>query len=138
MKRISVAVCFLLFFLGATAQDVKIKKGTVLIDGNAVYKIEREPLGAHFYSLKTGEEVLFIYVNNNGTIEIPDDNYTEIKFISLSKSLEVDGVKTLPNRLEWIIKNKAINLDGTLSEENVDKLIKNYDDEITKRTIIAR
>ena len=59
MKRISVAVCFLLFFLGATAQDVKIKKGIVLIDGNAVYKIEREPLGAHFYSLKTGEEVLF-------------------------------------------------------------------------------
>ena len=36
---------------------------------------------------------------------------------------------------EWLVQNKVIDNTGKLNEEKVDLIIKNYDENITERTI---
>ncbi len=138
MKKTLTLLAFLTFSNLISAQEVKLKKEKVLLDEVEILKYEREDFGVyqiHFYDLKNNDEILFIKRNDNETKGYLDDDYTQIKFIGLKKGLEVKQKKTWSSYLEWLIKNKVINSDGTLNEEKVDALIENYDENITKRTI---
>lgn len=137
MKKILLTGA-LIFSNLVNAQDIKLKKEKVLLDGKEILKYERENWGVfqiHFYPLNSDEEILLFKKNDNETKNYLDDDYTEIKFISLNKSLEIKQNRTWSGYLEWLIKNKALNTDGSLNEEKVDNLIINYDEKITSRTL---
>lgn len=138
MKKALTLLAFLTLSNFISAQEVKLKKEKVLLDEVEILKYEREDLGVyqiHFYDLKNNDEILFIKRNDNETKGYLDDDYTQIKFIGLKKGLEVKQKKTWSSYIEWLIKNKVINSDGTLNEEKVDALIENYDENITNRTV---
>lgn len=138
MKKTLSLLALLAFSSFVSAQEVKLKKKKVLFDGIEVLSYEREDMGVfqiHFYDLKSNDEILFLKRNNNETPSYYEDDYTQIKFIGLKKGLEVKQQKSWTAYLEWLIKNKVINGDGTINEEKVDVLIQNYDENITKRTI---
>jgi len=129
-----------LFFIGilSFSQEVKMKGKKLSIDNKEVFSYEREDFGVyqiHFYDLKSNDEILFIKKNDNETPRYFDDDYTQIKFISIGKSLEIKQDKSWKGYVEWLLKNKVLDNEGKLNEEMVDKLIKNYDEKITDRTV---
>ena len=138
MKKTLTLLALLTFSNFINAQDIKLKKKKVLFDGIEVLSYEREDSGVfqiHFYDLKNNDEILFLKRNDNETPINYDDDYTQIKFIGLKKGLELKQQKSWTGYLEWLVKNKVINNDGTINEEKADTLIQNYDENITKRTV---
>ncbi len=140
MKRTAIMLFTMLLVLTQTTfgQKVKLKKGKVLLDGKEILKYERENWGVyqiHFYSLETEDEVLFFKRNDNETSSYFEDDYTEIKFLTFKKSLEIKQKKSWKKYLLWLIKKKVLDSSGNLNESKVDDLIENYDENITNRTI---
>lgn len=138
MKKILIQICLLISPLLINAQDIKLKKEKVLLDGKEILRYDKESWGVyqiHFYPLNSDDEILFIRINDNETPRFFDDDYTEIKFIELKKRIEIKQNKSWSGYLEWLIKNKVMNTDGTINAEKVADLIKNYDEDFTNRTI---
>ena len=141
LKRTLLLIGLIIITNFANSQSIKLKKGYVLLDGKEILKYERENSGVyqiHFFDLKDDNEVLFIKKNNNETIHDVEDDYTEIKFIELRKGLEIKQNRTWAGYLEWLIKNKVLNYDGTINEDKAEALIENYDENISNRTIRVR
>ena len=66
-----------------------MKDKKLSIDSKEVFSYEREDFGVyqiHFYDLQSNDEILFIKKNDNETPRYFDDDYTQIKFISLVPS----------------------------------------------------
>ena len=73
--------------------------------------------------------------NSNETPKYYEDDFTQIRFLTFGKLLETKINKSWTNLLEWLVQNKVIDNTGKLNEEKVDLIIKNYDENITERTI---
>jgi len=66
-----------------------------------------------------------------------DDDYTQIKFLTIGQKVEIRG-GNLKEAIKLLLKNEIIKDDGTLDEAKIDLFIKNYDENISERTVIAR
>ena len=141
MKKILLLMGLLTITNLINAQSITLKKGYVFLDGKEILKYERKDFGVsqiHFFDLKDNTEVLFFRRNDAETPNYMDDDYTEIKFIGLKKGIEIKQKKPWKGYLEWLVKNKVLNSDGTINEEKADALIQNYDENISNRTIRVR
>ncbi len=137
-KLILVISLVLFSFIQMNAQNVKLKKGKVLLDGKEIMKFEREQMGVLFYAfnLKTGDEVVFIQRKDNETPKYFDDDFLKIYFSQLDLMMEV-GISQYTNKrvIKNLLKHKALRTEGTLDEEKVKLFIKKFDENITNRTV---
>ena len=139
MKRIVLIIAMFVSFC-AFSQEVKLKKGEVLIDGNAWLKYQDCGGFDSTCSLltKEGEEIIFFkWIKVAGaepkTQSNPQGNltYVEVSFLGLNKKFEIQ--KTQKNIIEIIYNGKVINEDGTLNEEKVNRVVEKYGTEFSDR-----
>ncbi len=136
MKNVLILIV-LCFSITTFAQKVKLKKGEVLLDGVAILKYEKKFLGEkiNLFDLKTNDELIEIYLNNNGTVTYVEDNYTQIKFLKSGDLVEIANDKSWKKWIKWLISKDVIQKDGSINYEKLPLFIKNYDENITNRTV---
>lgn len=140
MKRkilLSIAFTVLVSSLGFS-QKVKLKKGKVLVDGKEIMTYKRESWGAyklHLFSLKSEDELIELNKNDNETSTYYDDDFLQIRFLTQGKVAEVKDKRSFKKIIQWLIKKKVITENGELNTDKVDLFIKNYDENITNRTV---
>jgi hypothetical protein len=138
MKQIFSTLVLLIATVTVFSQDIKLKDGIVLLDGKEVFTYEKQNWGdmeIHLYALGTKDAVLYMKKNSNETPTFYDDDFTQIRFLTFGKLLETKSDKPWPKLIEWIFQNKVFDQTGQFSEEKVDLMIKNYDENITARTV---
>ena len=132
MKKLLLVVVLGLSFLGFS-QTIKLKKGEVLVDGTPWIKYQECGTFDSTCSLLNNqkEEVVFIKTvavqgveprtasNPNGTL-----SYYEVVFVGQKMKIELQ--KSQKSIIEIIYNGKAINEDGTLNPEKVDRLVEKY------------
>lgn len=147
MKKLLIAL-FLCFSFLSYGQKVKFKKGIVTIDGTEFVKYNEE---GFFTSYSTLNDVEFITVLSTSYEERNSSYYTTpnpskygirptisryvftVKFPEFDKELTTDMYQK--DFILAIYKNKIINEDGTINEENIDKFISKYNNENLKLKI---
>jgi len=138
MKK-SILILALLLCAGITqAQKIKLSKGDVLLDGEKIMTYDREDWGIqkiHLYSISEGEEQILMIKNQNETPTYYDDDYLQIKFLPFGLEAEMKNVKSWKGVIAWLVKQKLFDEDGKLVQEKVELFCKNYDENITNRTI---
>ncbi len=120
------------------AQTVELKKDEVLLDDKKIFNykiVSWSVYELHLSSIETNKEVIMISRRDNETPKFYDDDYVQIKFLQLGKSLEVKTDRPWKKFIQWLLENEAIDNAGNISEPKVDLLIKNFDEHITSRTI---
>jgi len=138
MKKAIFTSIVLLLSLTVNAQKIKLKKGEVLLDGKAIMKYEKEIWGVHkmhLFSLDTEDELIEINHNDNETKRYYDDDFVQIRFLSSGELVEMKMDKSFKKMIEWLIKKKIIATDGKVIENNIALFVKNYDENITNRTV---
>lgn len=122
-----------------SAQKVKLKNDFVLIDGVKVFKYEKNAGDGwlSLYDLNTGDEVIFIRENDNGTDGSynRDDDYTQYKFINEDIVIEISTYNHWKNHVKFLYKNKCFDLEGKIDKKNVQRTFDKFDEKITDRTI---
>lgn len=138
MKKILfTSILFIGAIFMANAQKIKLKKGNLLVDGIETMTYDREDMGTqkiHLFDKNETEQILMIK-NQNETRGYYDDDFIQIKFLQLGETVEIKSTKTWKGLIQWLVKQKIISMDGMLNEENVPLFVKNYDENITNRTI---
>lgn len=137
MRRIILTLIIISFTIAANAQNVKLKKDKVLLDGIEILSFKKVPRynEVYFYNLNTTEEVVFIRLENNGTFEYDGDNFVKVFFAKSnirieSKSLHfgAKGEETIKKLIfEGVIEN-----DGSINSEKLNSFFEKYNDIITK------
>lgn len=126
----------------ASAQKVQLKKDAVLIDGAHILNFKRVIMGAgqiNLFSIADNKEQVAMFVNDNQTATFYDDDFLQIKFIPLGLTAEIKY-----NHMPWktqislLAKNEIFTAAGELRPDKVELFIKNYDENITNRTIIIK
>ncbi len=133
MKNIFLVLLLIVSFLGFS-QDIKLKKGEVLVDDKAW--LNYDGCGGFSQScslMMTSNKEEIIYMN---LVIVPgvepitnynktgDLKYIEVKFLGLNKIIELD--LTFKKAISIIYNSKCVNADGTFDEEKVERLVEKY------------
>ncbi len=138
MKTVFLFLSLLLSFSMVNAQKIKLKKGNILLDGKEIMKFEREDWGTQkisLYTLSDNKEQILMIKNKNETPRYFDDDFVQIKFLQSGDMVEMKSTKSWKGIIKWLIKQNVISEDGIINEENLPLFVKNYDENITNRTI---
>ncbi|SFA97752.1 hypothetical protein SAMN05660845_1116 [Flavobacterium swingsii] len=133
MKNIFLVLLLIVSFLGFS-QDIKLKKGEVLVDDKAWLNYDGCGGFSQSCSLmmtSNKEEVIYMNLvivpgvepitNYNKTGDL---KYIEVKFLGLNKIIELD--LTFKKAISIIYNSKCVNADGTFDEEKVERLVEKY------------
>lgn len=138
-KIIKLSLLFTLTSFFAHAQDVsykdiefKYKKGFLIVNDQNVLKLKYSASFFNIYDLNTGEEIMYIYLNDNETMTYLDDDYIKVYFTKSKKSLETKLHQRV--LMEKLINERVLKSDWTLDEDRIEDFIEKYDENITKRT----
>lgn len=141
MKPLPLLVLFCLFAPATlcaqqlTHKDVKFKykKGYVFVQKKEVLKL-RYSIGYFYVSdLNTGEEMMYFRINDNETPSYFDDDYVKVFFNDSEKEFESKSHQRI--LMAQMINEGVFDSDWNLVEENVDKFIRKYDENISNRTV---
>ena len=138
MKKIILLLIILLTAATTQAQKIKLKKGDVLLESEKIMTYEREDWGTqkiHLFSLGTTKEQILMIKNNNETPKNYDDDFLQIKFLTLGETVELKSNKSWKDMIAWLIKSNIIMENGSLNNDEVPLFVKNYDENITGRTV---
>ena len=141
MKKIIGLLLLMTFALSfANAQDITYKKikfkygkGYLLVDKKETFKLKYSAGYFYIYDLETNEELMYIYLNDNETMHNMDDDYVKVYFNKSEKMFESKSHHRIV--MAQLINNKVFDSDWNLVEENIEKFIKKYDENISNRTI---
>ncbi|UUC44428.1 hypothetical protein [Flavobacterium cerinum] len=141
MNRYLLAFLLCIITSFAFSQNIKLKKGKILIEGKEFLSCEKGgAFGAVAYELSelnTNKRIITLVQNDGGThMEISDD-YTQIKFLTKGERAEIRG-GNIYNAIKLLLKNGVLTPEGTLDESQIDLFIKNYDEKISENTTILR
>lgn len=140
MKKRTIMFFTMLLVLTQTSfgQNVKFKKGKVLVDGKEILTVEKQFFGPEttFYSLESEDEVLYLKLEDGGTVHYHDDDYMILFFSGEDVKLESSRlVRTAKKIIQILIKEKVLNGNGEIDSEKLKKFTKKYDENITNRTV---
>jgi len=139
MKKIIVFIVFLVSIF-SFAQEIKLKKGDVLVDGNPWIKYQDCGTFDSTCSLLNNvkEELIFLKFITipGGEPKVPANPqgnliYVEVVFIGQKQKIELQ--KRQKDIIEIIYNSKVINADGTLNPEKVDRLVEKYGTPFSER-----
>jgi hypothetical protein len=133
MKK-SIFVLVLFCSVWGFSQDIKLKKGDIVIDEKSWLNYDGCGGFSESCSLmisSTKEEVIYMkFVKVSGVEPITNYNktgdltYIEIKFLGLNRSIELD--MTFKKAIGIIYNSKCISDDGTFDDDKVQRLIEKY------------
>ena len=141
MKHLPLLVLFCLFAPATlcaqqlTHKDVKFKykKGYVFVQKKEVLKL-RYSIGYFYVSdLNNGEEMMYFRINDNETPSYFDDDYVKVFFNDSEKEFESKSHQRI--LMAQMINEGVFDSDWNHVEENVDKFIRKYDENISNRTV---
>ena len=139
MKSTVLLLAFFLVSVSGFSQKVKFKKGVILADDKELLLYERGgTLDASTYELSeinSKKRIILLVQNENGTHMDLNDDYTQIKFLTIGQKAEIRG-GDLREAIKILLKNEVLRADGTLDESKIELFIKNYDEKISARTIL--
>lgn len=121
----------LLAFSFLSAQEIKLKKEIVLVDGSETFSYEKKAMGneLHVYQLKTKEELVSMTTDNNGTESKVDDTkkvtFTQPKITIQSK---IFRGKNWEEMILLLLQEKVFNLKGEINADNLNRFKGKYDD----------
>lgn len=145
MRYILTLIAFMCV-LQADAQEIKVKRSQVIIDGVPVLKYKKNRgLDVSFYSQRTNEEL--IYLTTKPFLHQPAaaDEYIVVNFLGEGIKTETtytDRINALTTHriierfVMWLWDNGVINSDGTLHPGNIRKFHAKYDDNISSRMLL--
>jgi hypothetical protein len=126
----------MLFFLAVllttittTAQKISIKKDIAYLDDKEFLTLDGCGLfdnGCSYRNLK-GEEIIFV----TGADDPRDSRYrySTVKFLGLNQTIEVR--ETNKGIIKILVANNAIDADGQLDPEAVNRIVEKYGNEIS-------
>ena len=139
MKKI-ISILILFISVMGNSQEIKLKKGDVLVNGKAWLKYQDCGNFDSTCSLlnKDKEEIIFFkWISIKGaepsTKANPEGNltYVEVSFLGLNKKFEIQ--KRQKDIIELIYNSKAVNEDETLNEEKISRIIEKYGTDFSDR-----
>jgi len=141
MKKIIGTILLMMFInFNVNAQDITHKnikfkhgKGYIYVDKKETFKLKYSASYFYIYDLKTNEELMHFYMNDNETFNYLDDDYVKVYFEKSGKVFESKSHYRVI--MAQLINNKIFDSNWNINEENVDKFIKKYDENISNRTI---
>ncbi len=141
MKKSILTTLLSLMTLLCFSQEVKFKKDIIFVDKKEFLSFEKGgTFGAVSYDLHelvSKKRIITLVYNNGGTHMELSDDYTQIKFITTGVKAEISG-GDLRQAIKILLKNEVLTADGTIDESKIELFIKNYDENISNRTIINR
>ena len=149
MKKCILTSAFLvLSFSFVFSQNVEIKDDKVYLDSTEILYYEKSNQFNHsFFSLNNKDEILFFKLDNNETPKYLDDDFIVINFLTQKKKVEskdtrkaisglgINSKKNMQKLIEWLLKEKVLNNDGTINTEKLELFYEKYNENITNRTI---
>ncbi len=137
-RKLLFSVCCVIMGFAGYSQEIKLKKGKVIIDKEARFDFEnRSGRELIVRPLNTpSEELLSIIWNNNGTSDSEDD-FLQIVFTRQQVKLESARFKDewSVRLLKMMINDGVLQLDGGISDERLQAFFLKYDENITNRRI---
>lgn len=141
MKKSILTTLLTLMAMLCFSQEVKFKKDLIFVDKKEFLSFEKGgTFGAVSYDLHelvSKKRIITLVYNNGGTHMELSDDYTQIKFITTGVKAEISG-GDLRQAIKILLKNEVLTADGTIDESKIELFIKNYDENISNRTIINR
>lgn len=141
MKKSILTTLLTLMAMLCFSQEVKFKKDIIFVDKKEFLSFEKGgTFGAVSYDLHelvSKKRIITLIYNNGGTHMELSDDYTQIKFITTGVKAEISG-GDLRQAIKILLKNEVLTADGTIDESKIELFIKNYDENISNRTIINR
>lgn len=135
MKKATLILSILtfLFTVSVSAQKIKIKKGNVTVDGVLMFKTDAGTFSQEksIYDLNDNELVFIQWDSFIDTATGEEVKYNIISFPDLDLKMEV-SINTFKSILKKFIKNNLFE-NGTLVEEKVERFVKKYGSEFSKR-----
>jgi hypothetical protein len=141
MKKSILTTLLTLMAMLCFSQEVKFKKDIIFVDKKEFLSFEKGgTFGAVSYDLHelvSKKRIITLVYNNGGTHMELSDDYTQIKFITTGVKAEISG-GDLRQAIKILLKNEVLTAGGTIDESKIELFIKNYDENISNRTIINR
>jgi hypothetical protein len=141
MKKSILTTLLSLMTMLCFSQEVKFKKDIIFLDKKEFLSFEKGgTFGAVSYDLHelvSKKRIITLVYNNGGTHMELSDDYTQIKFITTGVKAEISG-GDLRQVIKILLKNEVLTAGGTIDESKIELFIKNYDENISNRTIINR
>lgn len=129
MKNVRILTILMVLVCGisAQAQNVKLKKGNVLVDDTIWLKYDGCGGWDQTCSIMNlqGEEIIYL---TQSTIEYSDEKYWKVKFLGTNQTIELKvGFDTLNGALlKKFYAAQVVNADGTLNEDKVMRMVEKY------------
>lgn len=140
LKQVIITLLLISIIIPSNAQDVsykdikfKHKKGFVIVEDQNCFKLKWSAGYFYIADLTSGDEVMYIYQNNNETTENPADDYSKVYFTNAGKYFETKmHFKII---MEKLINEGIITSDWKIDGAKIDAFISKYDENITNRTV---
>lgn len=130
------------------SQKVEIKDDKVFLDNTEILYYEKSNAFNHsLFSLKDKTEILFYKFDQNESPNYLDDDFIVLNFLSEKKKIEskdkgkaisglgLNAKKNMQKLIEWLLKERVLNTDGSINSEKLDVFYDKYNENITNRTI---
>lgn len=150
MRTLFLTLIFMTAYTFMYGQTVELSDNLIKIDGQAVLKFEKNKMASFSIYNMDGDELLMYRLHDNDTPGDGNDDYYILNFIIEKKKIEampasnttgligMNVKKTSEKVVNWLLREKVLNTDGTLNADRIDIVISKYDENIQNRTFRMR
>ena len=132
MNKLILLLVFLGLNLNVFAQEVKIKKDVVYVDGVESLKVGGDMNNVSFYDLEGNEIIFMRYIHDSKYGSL----YTKTTFLDINKSFtNMTYIFTKKDLIKKLIENKVL-VNGKIDPEKAERFITKYDEQVEKESLI--
>ena len=128
MKQVTLSILFVVCMIGLSqAQDIKIKKNVIYVDGQEEATLEESPKNYWtIKSLETEDDLAFLKLIDPSKDETPDfnDNYFLLRFPDSDEDVEYKEFRLL-YAIKFLYSNRVIEA-GKVNIENLNEFVAKY------------
>jgi hypothetical protein len=132
LNKLILLLVFLGLNLNVFAQEVKIKKDVVYVDGVESLKVGGDMNNVSFYDLEGNEIIFMRYIHDSKYGSL----YTKTTFLDINKSFtNMTYIFTKKDLIKKLIENKVL-VNGKIDPEKAERFITKYDEQVEKESLI--
>lgn len=132
MNKLILLLVFLGLNLNVFAQEVKIKKDVVYVDGVESLNVGGDMNNVSFYDLEGNEIIFMRYIHDSKYGSL----YTKTTFLDINKSFtNMTYIFTKKDLIKKLIENKVL-VNGKIDPEKAERFITKYDEQVEKESLI--
>jgi hypothetical protein len=132
LNKLILLLVFLGLNLNVFAQEVKIKKDVVYVDGVESLNVGGDMNNVSFYDLEGNEIIFMRYIHDSKYGSL----YTKTTFLDINKSFtNMTYIFTKKDLIKKLIENKVL-VNGKIDPEKAERFITKYDEQVEKESLI--